>query len=69
MCLGKGTGTGKARDLVAREVWHQTGVRLHTHTTRVDSKDDQSPGSSLVIKNSACNHFYKEDLEPQSYII
>lgn len=26
----------------------------------MDSKDVQSPGSSLVIKNSACNLFYEE---------
>lgn len=33
---------------------------IYSHKTRVDSKDVQSPGSSLVIKNSACNLSYRE---------
>lgn len=34
--------------------------------TRVDSGNAQSYVSSLVIKNSICNLFCKEDLQPQS---
>lgn len=67
VCLGKGqgprkgAGTGKARGPVARGGMAPDWSEItYSHGTRVDSKDLQSPGSSLVIKNSACNLFYKE---------
>lgn len=61
VCLGKGAGTRAARGSVAKGSMapHWSEITSLTQN-RVDSKDVQSPGSSLVIKNSACNLFYKE---------
>lgn len=39
---------------------------IYSHKTRVDSKDVQCPGRSLVMKNSACNLFYKEGFRTAS---
>lgn len=67
VCLGKGTGTRAARGVVAKGSmapdWSEI---IYSHKTRVDSKDVQGPGSSLVMKNSACNLFYKEGFRTAS---
>lgn len=62
VCLEKGSGTRAARGLVAKGSMAPDWSEIIYSQNRVDSKDVQSPGSSLVIKNSACNLFYKEGL-------
>lgn len=61
VCLGKGTGTRAACGSVAKGSMAPDWSEMISLTqNRVDSKGVQSPGSSLVIKNSACNLFYQE---------
>lgn len=50
-----------ARGWVAKDSMAPDGSEIiYSHETRVDSKDVQSH-SALVIKNSACSLFYKEE--------
>lgn len=58
VCLKRGQGPGQhgGKGSMAPD-WSKITSLMQS---RVDSKDVQFPRSSLVIKNSACNLFYKE---------